>query len=231
VRLDPDFANAHAALAEAYAVYDLGFGDHVQAIASANRALALDSTLSSPYAVIAWSDSAARSLKSFLNMRDMDNMHSNFKRAIASDPQNSTAHLWYGINLARFGQYNQAFDQMRIAIETDPMVAVNYGALGFMETLHGDDSIGLSHLKEGVRLGWAAGYQRLALYYLDHQQWENAEKAFTEHALLTPMSGQMDHHQLVNAIRQKDIMTVRKILEPLDTRQGLSLGSNLGSRV
>ena len=224
VRLDPDFANAHAALAEAYAVYDLGFGDHVQAIASANRALALDSTLSSPYAVIAWSDSAARSLKSFLNMKDMDNMHSNFKRAIASDPQNSTAHLWYGINLARFGQYNQAFDQMRIAIETDPMVAVNYGALGFMETLHGDDSIGLSHLKEGVRLGWAAGYQRLALYYLDHQQWENAEKAFTEHALLTPMSGQMDHHQLVNAIRQKDIMTVRKILEPLDTRQGFVVG-------
>ena len=37
VRLDPDFANAHAALAEAYSVYDLGLGDHVQAIASANQ--------------------------------------------------------------------------------------------------------------------------------------------------------------------------------------------------
>ena len=125
------------------------------------------------------------------------------------------------LTLARFGQYNQAFDQLRIAIETDPMVAANYGALGFIETLHGEDSIGLSHLKEGVRLGWAAGHQRLALYYLDHQQWENAEKAFTEHA--APHAHVWRRWITINWLmpfEQKDIMTVRKIMEHLDTRQG-----------
>ena len=54
VRLDPNFAMAHAALAEACAVGDLGMGDLKQALASAYRALELDSTLSSAYAVIAW---------------------------------------------------------------------------------------------------------------------------------------------------------------------------------
>ena len=55
VLLDPNFAMAHAALAEAYAVYDLGFGNREEALNSANRALSIDSSLSSPYAVIAWS--------------------------------------------------------------------------------------------------------------------------------------------------------------------------------
>ena len=106
VRLDPNFAMAHAALAEAYSVPDIGFSKPREAIISANRALAIDSTLSSAYAVIAWIHSNPRYLAILILPGIPTLIHSNFERAIKLDPQNSTARLWYGVDIVAFWAFS-----------------------------------------------------------------------------------------------------------------------------
>ncbi len=229
VRLDPNFAMAHAGLAEAYAVYDMSFGNPEKALTSAYRALAIDSSLSSAYAVIAWTHGNPKYLTVTHTTRDPDLIYSNYERAIKLDPQNSTAHLWYGVTLIQFGLYRQAIDHLRAAVEIDALIPVNYGVLGWAEYLNGQDSVGHVHLEEAIKLGWNAGLQRLAFYYLDHNQWEKAEYYFNEHARRVTMSTQLDYHQLVTAIQKKDIQTVKRILDSITDSKGFVAG--LRSRI
>ena len=222
IRLDPNFAMAHAALAEAYAVGDLGMGDPQKAFNSATRALELDSTLSSAYAVIAWIQAAIS--KTDTETATADLMHNYFERAIELDPQNSTAHLWFGISVMHFGLFDQAITHLQTALEIDPLVAINYGMLGWAEYISGLDSIGYLHLSEGVKLGWDAGLQRLAFYHLDHAQWDKAELYFKEHAAKTPMSIDIDYHALTLAVQKKDIAVTRKILDSITNGRGFTAG-------
>ncbi|HTE34484.1 MAG TPA: hypothetical protein VK666_29095 [Chryseolinea sp.] len=221
VRLDPEFAMAHAGLAEAYAVYDLGFGNLDEAILSANKALALDSTISSAYAVLAWSAGRSQNYVEIDRLVERaDFIQDNFERAIKLDPQNSTARLWYGIIKINYGLFQPALEQLRLAVEIDPLVPVNLGVLGYMEYLYGQDSIGFLHLNEAIKMGWKAGNQRLALYYLEHEAWEKAEFYFDQNAKVVKMGSQVDYHHLITAVRKKDVAGLRKILSSIHDRRG-----------
>jgi len=222
VRLDPNFAQAHAALAEACAVNDLGMGDPKQALTSAYRALELDSAISSAYAVIAWIKGSPE-FKGDTETFGTE-VYSNFERAIRLDPQNSTAHLWFGINLMHFGLFEKSIEQMRTALEIDPNVAINYGVLGWAEYLSGQDSIGYIHLSEGVNLGWNAGLQRLAFLHMEHGDWEKAEFYLKEHASKSAMSIDLDYHALISALQKKDIAQTRKILDSITSNRGFLIG-------
>jgi len=224
VRLDPNFAMGHAALAEAYAVYDLGLGNKQEALASAHRALALDSTISSAYAVIAWTEGTLAIANPPPDVyKWAEQARINYERAFKLDPQNSTAHLWLAITDMYFGLYEQSMARLKIAVEIDPLVPINYGALGMVESFYGD-SIGLTHLEEGIRLGWKAGIQRLAFYYLDHQEWEKAESAFLQHSKNFPIGPPIDYHKLVEGIRTKDVQAVRNIMDSITHYKGLIAG-------
>jgi TolB-like protein len=226
IRLDPDFAMAHAGLAEAYAVFDFGLGNRDEAIRSAKRALALDSTMSSAYAVLAWS--IARNANGDGNIEkyveDADIIHAYFERAIMLDPQNSTARLWFGITKLAYGLFEPAIEQLRAAMEIDPLVPINQGVLGYVEYLSGQDSIGFVHLNESIKMGWKAGNQRLAFYYLDRQEWEKAEFCFNEAAKIVKSGPQLDYHQLVTAIREKDVLIARKICASIVNARGIGAG-------
>ena len=220
IRLDPNFANAHAALAEAYAVYDMGFGNTAEALNSANRALALDSGISSAFSVIAWTNALELHRRGTISPL----VNSNFEKAIRLDPQNSTAHLWYGITLMHAGLFERAIKLLRSAMEIDPLVPISRGILGYTEYQYGMDSIGYVHLSESINLGWRAGNQRLAFYFLDHKDWQNAEYYFKEHAKLVPMNVQLDYHELVRAVQKKDIAGVRKIMDSIVDLKGFVAG-------
>ena len=79
-------------------------------------------------------------------------MHFNFERAIELDPQNSTAYLWFGVALSYFGLHRQAIDQLRTAVEIDPLVPVNYGVLGILENFMTKTAWGFSICKR--ESGW-----------------------------------------------------------------------------
>ena len=123
-----------------------------------------------------------------------------------------------------FGLFEQTLEHLRMALQIDPNVAINYGMLGWAEYLSGQDSIGYIHLSEGVNLGWNAGIQRLAFYHMEHGNWDKAEFYLKEHAAKTPMSIDLDYHALVMAIQKKDVDLTRKILDSITNGRGFAAG-------
>jgi len=163
IEKDPGFAPAHAALADAYVTlgtYGCLPANEVmpRAMESVERALTLDANLAEAYtcracirAVYEWSWRSAE--------RD-------FKQAIEINPSYPTARHWYAINhLAALGRSGEADDELRRALELDPLslavktsVGMNsYFAKKYDDAVHElqrvlelDDAFGLAHLFLGA---------------------------------------------------------------------------------
>jgi tetratricopeptide (TPR) repeat protein len=115
--LDPKFARAWSSLAAAHITLS-AWSDASEAeqfplaVSAAQKALMLDDSLAEAYAVLAgvahteekWAEAKAYYL-----------------RAIASEPKNSTAHLWYGQHLESVGYSRDALAEFLIAYSLDPL--------------------------------------------------------------------------------------------------------------
>jgi serine/threonine-protein kinase len=117
---DPTFARAHAGLAMTYGVLPFYMPDPadtfaVRGIASATRALALDSTLADAHLALANALST--------NDRPAEALPHEYT-AIALEPQNGTAHQWHGDNLLFLGRVDEAVAELRLAVALDPLSAV-----------------------------------------------------------------------------------------------------------
>jgi tetratricopeptide (TPR) repeat protein len=84
-----------------------------QSVSIAQKALALDDSLAEAYAVLG---DVAR-----LVDRKWEKAEGHYLRAIASEPKNSTAHLWYGEHLQTVGRSRDAFEETLIAYQLDPL--------------------------------------------------------------------------------------------------------------
>lgn len=164
VALDPDYARAHAGLADAYAV--LGFYDFVspteafpRAAEAARRAIALDPTLAAPRATLGY--------VALYHDWDFARAEEEFRRAIALEPNYSTAHQWYANLLTAAGRFTEARREMERAQEIDPLSLIASAALGwvlyhagdhtaasaqFRHTLELNPDYGLAHLWRGWAL-------------------------------------------------------------------------------
>ncbi|MCH7822574.1 MAG: hypothetical protein IIA07_11195 [Proteobacteria bacterium] len=117
IALDPDFARAWEGLAAVEIVADdWVFGDGVShaplALEAANNALALDSDLSMPFAVIGshagnWESNPIEAMR-------------NYDIALQKDPKNTTAMLWRGIELNFLGYFDDAIRSFEHCLEVDP---------------------------------------------------------------------------------------------------------------
>jgi DNA-binding winged helix-turn-helix (wHTH) protein/Tfp pilus assembly protein PilF len=106
---EPNFALAHAALADAYA-FDGGLWKKAEG--SANEAIRLDPTRGEPHATLGF-------VQTFWHWQPRD-ADAHFKQAIALSPDYATAHQWYGINLAARAQIGAALAEMQRAVQLDP---------------------------------------------------------------------------------------------------------------
>lgn len=117
---DPQFARAWAGLALAKAIlvtWDVVDVPTTLAAATdaASRALAIDSTTADAWVAIAearsslWRNTAASAA---------------FERAIALDPNNATAHQWYGEHLGRLGHHDEGLAHIRTAQQLAPLSLV-----------------------------------------------------------------------------------------------------------
>ncbi|HYC51648.1 MAG TPA: BTAD domain-containing putative transcriptional regulator [Gemmatimonadaceae bacterium] len=126
VALDPDYARAHAGLADAYAVsafYDIlrPRDAYPRALASAARALELDPSLAAAHATLGY-------VRTYFEL-DWTAAEASFKRAIALDPSYSIGHQWYGNLLTASRRFAEAEREMRLAQEADPLSLVGSAAL------------------------------------------------------------------------------------------------------
>jgi TolB-like protein/DNA-binding winged helix-turn-helix (wHTH) protein/Tfp pilus assembly protein PilF len=115
---DPGYARAYAGLADSYALmsaYYLAPPSELipQARAAALKALELDKDLADAHV----------SLALIAQNYDWDWQTSDreFRRAIALDPNYATAHHWYAEHLAFLGRFDEAFPEMQLARELDPL--------------------------------------------------------------------------------------------------------------
>jgi TolB-like protein/DNA-binding SARP family transcriptional activator/Tfp pilus assembly protein PilF len=162
--LDPDFALAHAALADVYTVLPL-WNDippdqtYPRAKAAALAALKLDSTLASPYAV----------LGDINAMYEWDWVAAdrNFRRSLALDPNHANTHNWYNTDyLVPMGRLGEAVAEARRARELDPLSVVINGVYGHTLYRAGRLEEAASHLRGVMALDSSLKSDLGALYLI-----------------------------------------------------------------
>lgn len=115
IKLDPNFAQAYAGLADSYAIAASGIPlDErlIKAKTAAQKALELNENLAE----------AHTSLAMVLYKFDWDwqNSEIHFRRAIELNPSYPTAHHWYGENLGIAGRFDEALNELKQAESLDP---------------------------------------------------------------------------------------------------------------
>lgn len=119
VRIDPQFALAWSALAEAWLELPnyLASADpmkvRMEATAAANRAIALDPGSPNAAAVLGW--------HRLLHTYDWNGAERSFQDALAVDASNVNALHWYSHLLSWQGEHDQAIDVARRAVDADPL--------------------------------------------------------------------------------------------------------------
>jgi TolB-like protein/Tfp pilus assembly protein PilF len=118
IRADRNYAEAYAALSESYVTLSTYGGTNPadalwNAQFAAERALQLDSNLGAAHTALA----------GVKTDRDWDWMgaEEEYRRAIAMNPSDSTAHHWYGLHLARLGRGQQGLSELERALSLDPL--------------------------------------------------------------------------------------------------------------
>lgn len=115
VAQDPNFALAHAALADAYA-FDVEKWKMVEAQAA--EAIRLDPSLGEPHAAVGF-------VRMFWEWKLKD-AESSFKKAVELSPDYATAHQWYALNLVARVRGGAALAEMKRALELEPnSLAIN----------------------------------------------------------------------------------------------------------
>ncbi len=134
--VDPGFALAHAALADAHVtlgIYGAAAPDEAmpQAEAAARQALACDAGLAEAFTALACVTAVYR-----WQWRPAEDL---FRRAIALKPGYSTARHWLAINcLAPLGRFREAREELVRARETDPLSPAIDVSLGLVAHFEGD---------------------------------------------------------------------------------------------
>lgn len=178
VAIDPQYAEAFAALADCYIVlpiYDSTSARKamVRAKAAAQESLRLDSSLGGAHAALAY----------VLEYEwDFAGAEREYRQAIAIDPSDATAHQWYGEFLRLMNRQNEAIGQSTIAMRLDPlspMIAVE-AALPYY--YRGDYQDAVRRLRSALRMDpeFGATYGNLGWVLEQAGDYTGALRAFEQ---------------------------------------------------
>jgi TolB-like protein/Tfp pilus assembly protein PilF len=127
---DPEFALAHAGLADAFSLFptsslvDRSVDNFAQARAAAEKALALDPELAEAHTSLA--------AVYFFGERNFEAAAKEFQRALQLNDHYPTAHQWYAIALSENGRHDEARRHAEEAVNEDPLNGVMHQALGLV---------------------------------------------------------------------------------------------------
>ncbi|MGI0131436.1 MAG: tetratricopeptide repeat protein [Thermoplasmata archaeon] len=198
-RLDPNFAEAYAAWANLYVALA---GDHVsmqevmpRARELAGRALQLDPESSEAHATLA---NIALQFD-----HDWPRAEAEFQTAIALNPNNVTAHRYYGLLLNSLERFDEAKEVLRRAIRLDPGGG-HQRPLAWCELLSGNFEPAIRYVEEerDQNPSSVLAHVYLGLFYLAAGRREDALKEAE-----TPLAGasylERFDHALLNALVER----------------------------
>ncbi len=181
-KLDPQFAQAWSSLAAAQFTLP-GWSDaprdrhYPVAVSAARRALALNDSLAEAYGVLGvmavmdrkWAEAKAHYLS-----------------AIASEPKNSTAHVWYGEHLVSVGRIRDALEETLIGHQLDPLHPNTNGVLAWIYLMLDDTDNMLKYGAAAWDLGHSSGLRIQALAHLRLAEFDRASELAEQYDQIYP---------------------------------------------
>ena len=160
IEADPGFALAYSGMADSYSIlgwYYLPPNEaYPKARAAAQQALELDASL-------------AQAHNSLANVKlaydwEFAEAEAGFQRAIELNPTYETAYHWYSLHLAAMDRRDEAVEQIRLAVELDPLSLIINDNLAIWLGIAGRYQESVEHFRKTLELdpAWALGYERLA---------------------------------------------------------------------
>lgn len=189
VGLDPQFADAHAALASAHAVFPLYYLDSsvaeasARAIQSAYRALQIEPDNAGALAALgiakAWYEYDFRAAREAL------------EKAVYSNPGSADIQNFMGDLLGHIGDFENSLVHERKAAEIDPLAAVHHSDMSYWLFAMGryEDAIAEADTARGIDPTFFAAYEPKALALLFSGRFESA---FETIALAENLVGKQD---------------------------------------
>lgn len=152
ITLDPDYAEAHCGLADAYVLIDtyaarvesLDWATHLaRGLEEARKAIALAPHLGMAHASLGWGSWFGG---------QWDTAEREFERALRLNPGYAYAHAWYAHTLAMIGRAVEGIPHAERAVELDPVSPVMIFVLGRVLLLAGHTEEGVAQLCRATKL-------------------------------------------------------------------------------
>ncbi|HEY7194738.1 MAG TPA: tetratricopeptide repeat protein, partial [Gemmatimonadales bacterium] len=184
---DPSYAPAYAGLADSYSL-DVDYraipvaDAYARAKEYARKALALDESLPSAHASLAWA--------LFIYDWQWEEAAREFRRAIELNPRYASAHQWFSFLLAARGQFDAALVEGHTALELDPASVSIRRAVGWVYFYARRYAQAREHLSRAIEMNPMAveSYRMLGSTLAFQDENAEAERIFRE-ALTLPGSG------------------------------------------
>lgn len=173
IELDPKFALAHAALADAHTTRGyLGYVTPVSTFPVARphalRALELDPNLAQAHCALAY-------IKFYFDW-DWAGAREEFRKAIALDPADATAHQWHAVYLLAAGSPDEAMREIQVAQSLEPLSLAINTDIGFHHYYNGRYPEAEAQLKTvlGMKSDFLLAHLWLARTYVQTGRYEEA---------------------------------------------------------
>jgi Tfp pilus assembly protein PilF len=185
VALDPQYDQAWAALADTYMLIPEYHGGAIEeyiplARQAAERAMALN-------------PNSARALATLANIKaqydyDFQGANAGFARAVETEPGYATAHQWYSEILSAQRRFDEALEQIELAIEADPLSVIVANQKGLVLMLVGrlDEAAAQFQAARALDPQMPAALQNLETVYLMQGQYAQARLLSAEVAQRHP---------------------------------------------
>jgi tetratricopeptide (TPR) repeat protein len=224
IRADRNYAEAYAALSESYVTLGSYGGPNPadalwKAQFAAERALQLDSKLSAAHTALA----------GVKTDRDWDwkGAEEEYRRAIAINPSDSTAHHWYGLHLARLGRARQGLSELERALSLDPLSLIIATDVAETYYLLRQPKEAMTHINEVLALNpdFAQAHVVKGKILEALHRYPEAEKEFMESARLFGGGSALDAlrgHALALTGQREQALNVAQQLEAASEQQYIS---------
>lgn len=168
IELDPEYAQAHAALAEAYILLAINHQampvDEALQTAEAHleTAIALDPELSDAYAALGLLKTSSWS-RTRLGTENLE-AEAAFEQALALNPSNARAYMWFANLRDAENRTDEAIGYYHRSMQLDPLGRVPYNNLPTLYAQRGENEYAIRLWLDAIELhpDWSAPYQLLA---------------------------------------------------------------------